>query len=162
MFLILPVAAFADVFIGDCAIIGYQKGKMTENDCNTIETCNVDFADFPSDLERCLKIAKTPKECREYIAALNAKIEKDNLVYRCPATAERLAQKGKTKDHTNHDLVYTNGKSIDLNELANDTHYVYLFHEKSGLTGFVGMGKYSVVGPAGQYGLNMSYYEEQE
>ena len=158
-FFIFPMMAFAEVSISDCVIVGYQKGTMTENDCNTVTTCNVDYAEYPEDLDRCLKHAKTPKECREYIAAQNAKIEKDNLVYRCPVNTERLEQKAKVKDHTNHDLVYLNGKAMNLEELATDTRYVYIFHEKSGLPGFISLGKYSIIGPAEKYGLNMVYYE---
>lgn len=160
LFLILPSFAFAAVDVSDCEVIGYQKGKMTEKDCNTVESCNIDFKDFPDDLKICLKRAKTAEDCRAYIAEQNAKIESNNLVYKCPVNAQRSEQKGKTKDHTNHDLVYRNGTPMDMKVLANDTRYVYLFHEKSGLPGFLNMGRYSIIGPAEKYGMNMVAIEE--
>ena len=159
-FMILPSLAFAEVDVSNCEVIGYQQGKMTEKDCNTVESCNIDFKDFPDDLQNCLRHAKTPDECRAYIAEENAKIESDNLVYKCPMTADLAKHKQKTKDHTNHDLVYKNGKSMDLDVLAADNEYAYLFHEQAWIPGFVNMGRYSIIGPAEKYGLNMVAIQE--
>lgn len=157
---LMPALSFAAVDVSDCEVIGYQKGKMVEKDCVTIESCKSDFANFPEDLKTCLKYVKSPTECVEYIAAQNANMEKNNLVYKCPANKLRLEQRAKPKDHTNHDLVYNNGKAMDLKALASDNRYVYLFHEKVGLPGFLSMGGYSIIGPAEKYGLNMVAFEE--
>ena len=157
----LPRLAIAAVDISDCQVIGYQRGTMTINDCNTIETCNVDFADFPEDLALCLKRAKTPEQCNEYIKERNAQIEKENLVYKCPMTVSRLKQRGKTKDHTVHNLVYNNGEAIDQEALANDNQYAYLFHGQSGLMGFVNKKRFSIIGAPEKYGLNMAIFDEE-
>ena len=159
---LMPALAGAAVDVSDCEVIGYQKGTMTEKDCNTVESCNTDFAKFPEDLEICLKHAKTPEQCQEYIAEQNNKIEQENLVYRCPLTAWRIKQKSKVKDHHVKDLVYTNGMPIDQTAIANDASHVYLFHGNTGLMGFVNMKKYSIIGPAEKYGLNMAIFEEEE
>ena len=50
---------------------------------------------------------------------------------------------------------------MDQKAMANDEQYVYLFHGTSGLAGFVNMKKYSVIGPAGKYGLNMAIFDEE-
>lgn len=158
----MPFLASAAVDVSDCEVIGYQKGTMTEKDCNTVESCNTDFARFPEDLKICLKHAKTKEQCQEYIAEQNARIEQENLVYRCPLTEFRLKQKAKTKDHHVRDLVYANGMSIDQDAIANDASHVYLFHGNTGLMGFVNMKKYSVIGPAEKYGLNMAIFDEEK
>lgn len=156
-----PVSGFAAVDVSDCEVIGYQRGTMTEDNCNTVETCQVDFADFPEDLQICIRRAKTKEQCKQYIAAQNAKIEKENLVYRCPMTDLRLKQKRKVKDHTVHDLVYTNGTPMDMAAMAQDNQYAYLFHGQTGLMGFVNKKRYSIIGPAEKYGLNMALVDEE-
>lgn len=160
LFLILPGFAFAAVDVSNCEVIGFQRGKMTEKDCNTVESCNIDFKDFPEDLRKCLNHAKKIDECRAYIAEENAKIESENLVYKCPMNADFIKYKAKPKDHTNHDLVYKNGAPMDLSILAADDEYAYLFHEQAWIPGFVNMGRYSIIGPAEKYGLNMIAIEE--
>jgi hypothetical protein len=161
LFCFAPALGFAAVDVSDCEVIGHQKGGMTEKDCNTVESCNVDFARFPEDLQICLKHAKTPEQCKTYIAEQNAKIEQENLVYRCPLNAWLVKQRDKEKDHTVHNLVYTNGFDIDQKALENDASHVYLFHGNAGLMGFVNKKKYSIIGPAGKYGLNMALVDEE-
>ena len=161
LFCLMPMLGVAAVDVSDCEVIGHQKGGMTEKDCNTVESCNVDFARFPEDLQICLKHAKTPEQCKTYIAEQNAKIEQENLVYRCPLNAWRLKQRDKEKDHVVHALVYTNGSDIDQKAIENDASHVYLFHGKTGIAGFVNMRKYSVIGPAGKYGMNMALVDEE-
>lgn len=158
---VMPTLTFAAVDVSDCTVIGHQRGTMVEDNCDTVETCHVDFADFPEDLAICLRRAKTKEQCRAYIAAQNAKIEQENLVYRCPMTAFRLEQKAKEKNHVVHDLVYNNGTPMDQEAMANDTQYAYLFHGQSGLMGFVNKKRYSIIGPAEKYGLNMALFDEE-
>lgn len=158
----LPALSFAAVDVSDCEVIGYQQGKLVASDCVTVESCQQQFADFPQDLKVCLRrVKKTPEECAEYVQTQNDRIEKYNLIYKCPATVARLEQRAKPKDHTNEDLVYKNGKPIDFDKLANDNKNVYLFHEKAGFTGFLHGGTYSVIGtPEKPYGWNMVAFEE--
>ena len=156
----MPMLAIAAVDISDCNAIGHQRGTLTEKDCVTEAYCNQTFADFPDDLDICLKGAKNQKECRDYIEEQNKKIEKNNLVYRCPMTNERAIQKNKKKTHVVKDLVYANNMPISQDLLANDTRYAYIFHAKTGFIGFVNHRQYSIIGAPEEYGLNMAIVDE--
>ena len=157
---IMPTLGVAAVDVSDCEVIGFQRGTLTEKDCVTKEYCNKTFANFPDDLKICLKGAKTPEQCVEYAEKQNKRIEENNLVYKCPINDLRLKQKNQKKNHVVPDLVYTNGRIIDQESLANDTKYVYLFHAKTGYIGFTNRRKYSIIGPAEEYGLNMAIIQE--
>lgn len=156
----VPMTVFGAVDVSDCEVIGHQKGNMTEKDCVTVASCNKDFAQFPQDLEVCLSGAKTPVECKSYISEQNANIEKNNLVYRCPVTDVRLKYKLKPKTHMLRDLVYNDGRSMNQDEMAKDTQYVYLFHADVGIIGFIDRHRFSIIGAPEKYGLNMVIFDE--
>lgn len=158
--LLMPVMSFATVDVSDCEVVGHQKGTMVEADCVTVASCSKDFARFPEDLTACLKKAKSSEECKQYIIEQNKKIEENNLVYRCPMNDLRLKQRLKTKTHLNHDLVNTYGLPMNQVGMGSDSQYVYLFLAKEGIVGFVNQHKYSIIGPAEKYGLNMAIFEE--
>ncbi|MBR6838765.1 MAG: hypothetical protein IKM94_04325 [Alphaproteobacteria bacterium] len=156
---LIPGIAMAEVDISDCEVIGHERGIITEAICETVEKCNTDFADDPEDLERCLSRVKSPEDCAKDVAQRNEDIESKNLLYRCPATSTRIAQKDNEKISANHNLIYTDGTDVDIDALIADKENVFLFQGGAGMAGFFNKGKFNIIGPKDKDGLFMAIFE---
>ncbi len=146
--LLLPAVAHADD-LSDCTPIGYRHyWEMTVESCSTPpEICKEDPS---SDL--CKKNIKTPEQCEQEIAEMTERLKETDLVYRCPATPERVAKmSGKPDAHLKY--FYNNGTEIDNDTLRADTENVYIFRQ----TGF--FGRDSILVLPDKDGLDLLHYQ---
>lgn len=126
----MPIIAFADD-LSDCEIIGHKVYAKTIEECTTPpEICKEE-----PNSAKCLNNIKTIEQCSEEIENINKLMSENYLLFKCPATQERTAQKNASKVTTNSNYVYNDGTSIDTDAMVSDENFVYIFRMGAGLFG---------------------------
>ena len=155
---LMPAISAAAVDVSDCTVIGHERGILTMENCTTADSCERHRPEFPEAYTQCMRSVQTPAECELFIEQQNKKIETENLVYRCPANAERLAKRAKEKTSYNSHLVDMENMPLDQDALIADTENVYLIRYSVPSMGILVKGEFKVLGPADSDGLNQALY----
>lgn len=152
--MLFPFATFA-ADMSDCVQIGYLPGSVKK--CTMYSECIADHADEPS---RCNGLPKTDAECSEKIARQNAESAANDILMKCPATPDRMADKNAVKDiAASGNFVTMDGADINLDDLIADTEFVYYTRLSSPLNLFFARGDKDVwyaIGPRDSDGLYLS------
>lgn len=145
LFCLLPFTAIA-MDVSDCEQIGYMPGNATENNCIMYDDCIAEHHDNPT---ACTNAVKTDKECAEKIAKENAAASKHDILIKCPATSARREHKSASKDHNSGgNFVMMNGDVVNIDDLINDTEYVYYARISNSVVSFLaGKDAWHVIGP---------------
>ncbi len=154
---LLPVTSFSADF-SDCEVIGHKIYTESVEKCTTPpEACNED-----PDSSLCVNNIKTEEQCIEEIKNINNLMAENYLVFKCPATSERVAQKGGDKVTTTLNYVYNDGTAVDADAMLEDEESVYIFRMGKGLLGIL---KYTeeyqdyILGPKAKNDMNLAEFK---
>ena len=155
---ILPVAAFGADF-SDCDVIGHKVYDGNIEECMTPpEICKED-----PNSTKCLNNIKTAEQCAQEIDNINKLMAENYVIYKCPATQERIKQKSSAKVTTNVNYVYSDGTPVDSTAMIEDSNFVYIFRMGAGLFGgFTYTDNYQdyIIGTPENDGTNLALFKQ--